>query len=93
MGKKRIIKAISSVVKPPTGGFFVFVICFDHCFVIQIPHTERALLPHRKRNNKMLFCFQNEKSELEIKVGKFAATTLYVKIWQRLTGECLKCES
>jgi hypothetical protein len=23
MGKKRIIKAISSVVKPPTGGFFV----------------------------------------------------------------------
>lgn len=56
-------------------------------------HKKRALLPHRKRNNKMLFCFQNEKSELEIKVGKFAATTLYVKIWQRLTGECLKCES
>ena len=23
MGKNRIIKAISSVVKPPTGGFFV----------------------------------------------------------------------
>jgi len=23
MGKSRIIKAISSVVKPPTGGFFV----------------------------------------------------------------------
>ncbi|WP_410694439.1 hypothetical protein, partial [Citrobacter freundii] len=27
MGKNRIIKAISSVVKPPTGGFFVFVVC------------------------------------------------------------------
>jgi hypothetical protein len=26
MGKNRIIKAISSVVKPPTGGFFVPVI-------------------------------------------------------------------
>jgi hypothetical protein len=25
MGKPRIIKAISSVVKPPSGGFFVFV--------------------------------------------------------------------
>ncbi|WP_217805189.1 hypothetical protein, partial [Salmonella enterica] len=27
MGKTRIIKAISSVVKPPTGGFFVSSIC------------------------------------------------------------------
>lgn len=27
MGKTRIIKAISSVVKPPTGGFFVPSIC------------------------------------------------------------------
>ena len=26
IGNKRIIKAISSVVKPPTGGFFVFVL-------------------------------------------------------------------
>ncbi|MDU1436520.1 MAG: hypothetical protein E6928_25200, partial [Citrobacter freundii] len=30
MGKNRIIKAISSVVKPPTGGFFVFVYYVHH---------------------------------------------------------------
>lgn len=29
MGKSRIIKAISSVVKPPKGGFFMPEICFS----------------------------------------------------------------
>jgi hypothetical protein len=38
MGKKRIIKAISSVVKPPKGGFFVFVLHVHHCFAIKRGH-------------------------------------------------------
>ena len=54
MGKQRIIKAISSVVKPPTGGFFVFVLSLHHCFAIRLRHWKRALLPPDHRNYRNL---------------------------------------
>jgi hypothetical protein len=37
MGKQRIIKAISSVVKPPKGGFFVLVIHFPDIISYSCP--------------------------------------------------------
>ncbi len=55
MGKNRIIKAISSVVKPPTGGFFVFVRHIHHCFAIQLRHKKEGITAPRRPEQLKFF--------------------------------------